>query len=1551
MIRLLLLSTILLIATQGFVSSATSESDSKILFFEDFEAENALDRWAMESTGQGRVRIAEDPRDASNRGLVMDDAVNDAVFSQNIARTTLPIAGFTDVQLSADLYSFNNHVHTVEGFDGIVLRAGEVVLRYSTTWEVEQSFSIDVDEELLTAAAVGDGLLTIELHQYGNFSVPQNGLFFDNIKVTGNQVRSIFVVSPLVTLKSEPLELTVLLDPVPDEDVELTLLRQGSLHGTATYPAEAEMTTLTFPNFDNNTLDGDRFYELAVTDGRFSSSPFYILVQDDTPAGLSLVLPESVVEGETGTGTATVSANRESSLTVALESSDPSIASVPPTVTLPAHSSSVNFPITTLEDPRVLDDRTVTITARVGADIVEQEISITEVNTLMPVLSGPQELTEGDSEVEFTFRLDGISDEELTLVFSADPSEVSIDPESVIVAPGEREGLVQVSVEDDSILQGDRPFTLTVTTTKTGETSTLGGTILDNNIAGFAFSIPEMIEADKNLNLTVLAVNIDGSVVPAFAGSASVFLKNRDSEEEALLVEDLVFAGGEATTNLTLPFSSRGEVLVVRSHENEVETTSVPLSIFANLAFAANDIVYDPERDRLYTVSGGTAISGHRHSLTVIDPDTAEIGEALFIGGDPRNLVITDNHEYVYAGLFDSFAVQRVNLDSFTTAEKFTLDATGSWAGRSYTPATILTVPGRARDFVVGQDAVGSTYTTTRLYLNGVVQPQDRRSRLIVPGGAPDEFYAVGSDLKRMGIISDGVAVRESKRNFMSGTLIAGQNDLLFSDRGMVVDGLKLETIAELRFPPEWTSSFSSPQVVAYPDVDRSRVYYAHGNQIVAYDTGVFQSIASKTIPEIGNISRIIRWGDVGLAVLTSEAQVVLFDAEDLVPTGPATDLSVSITAAPDPVFLSELVEYTATIENIGVEIARDTRLLIELNAGQRLETISAGTFGSSSHGRTVTIEIGDMEPGSSHQFSVTAEAIEVTTLIGTAGALTRSLDTNYANNRASVVLNVGFDSEPESVNVVKIPINEVLLEPVSGDLVVSVQSNAHPGIANHVLAIDPTSGLITRSIPIPAEPGLLALSDDGSTVYALNRNIGYRVDLNTGEIVDTITFTSSFGSDIPRSIVVKTGTLDTLVVGFDRRAGLFVDGNRIAEMANNSPEVVPLPEPNQIFAFNSSSTGFQSYLLEIDENSLSVASTASLFSGFSTRIKSDDYFVYGSDGKGVRADLMTLDGTFSFSEAFSGTVGSLTAFAPDRAGQRIYYARNKEIASFDTGSYLMVRKESFDNLPANITSLERWGDDGFAARLQNDELAIIRTNLVSQKASSIDLLVDLPDGSEVGVPNLRVSGSAFGGQGITGVSVNSHEATTTNAYLHWEAVVGDLAEGENILTITATDSSNPPATRTITRTVYYNPHLDSNGDGLADSWVVEYFGDLDSPQANPYLDLSGDGRNNLTAYLFGTNPFEPDAPYLEISRNPGPNEELRFYLEFIHRASPDWDFVVYSSGDLDNWINFAGEIEQVGEPAPMEGTTNYVRRTYRVTPENGTGMEFLRIQAIRQTH
>ena len=63
----------------------------------------------------------------------------------------------------------------------------------------------------------------------------------------------------------------------------------------------------------------------------------------------------------------------------------------------------------------------------------------------------------------------------------------------------------------------------------------------------------------------------------------------------------------------------------------------------------------------------------------------------------------------------------------------------------------------------------------------------------------------------------------------------------------------------------------------------------------------------------------------------------------------------------------------------------------------------------------------------------------------------------------------------------------------------------------------------------------------------------------------------------------------------------------------------------------------------------------------------------------------------------------------------------------------------------------------------------------------------------------------------------------------------------------------------------------DSDGNGLADTWEVHFFGQLNAPNGGPNDDPDGDGLSNLYEYLTGTDPLDLNSGFhLKITRESG---------------------------------------------------------------------------------
>jgi len=65
---------------------------------------------------------------------------------------------------------------------------------------------------------------------------------------------------------------------------------------------------------------------------------------------------------------------------------------------------------------------------------------------------------------------------------------------------------------------------------------------------------------------------------------------------------------------------------------------------------------------------------------------------------------------------------------------------------------------------------------------------------------------------------------------------------------------------------------------------------------------------------------------------------------------------------------------------------------------------------------------------------------------------------------------------------------------------------------------------------------------------------------------------------------------------------------------------------------------------------------------------------------------------------------------------------------------------------------------------------------------------------------------------------------------------------------------------------------IDNDGDGIPDSWMVQYFGHPTgqaSDQSFAWNDPAGDGLSNLQKYLLGLDPLVPARPYLQPLLSP----------------------------------------------------------------------------------
>ncbi|MBI2924771.1 MAG: DUF11 domain-containing protein [Verrucomicrobia bacterium] len=845
---------------------------------------------------------------------------------------------------------------------------------------------------------------------------------------------------------------------------------------------------------------------LVADDGRGHTGQSAPLRVEDEPP-IFMDLPEQAVEGAgvlSQAGTVRLLRPWTTSVVVTLKSSDPTAASVPASVTIPAGQTRVGFDLTVADDAVLDGTQTITISGSApGFAVAPSALAVHDNETTTVSLGLPTETVEGGGTLSGTVTLAVAPAREVRVLLTAsDPTQLEL-PEAVLVDAGQTSAAFSLSGVDDPRIDGDVTVTVAaaVANWTAGSASIL---VRDNEHRRLQLSLPVSLSENAGPRLGGGQLTIAGTLPQALL----VTLSSAPLGELGLPATIAIPAGSTTVKFDVAPTVEADfralQVVTVTATAPGFESAQAMLELrdesLRLLDLVVSDLAYDPLAKRLYASVPARALN-LANKIVVIDPLTGTIERDISVGSDPGLLALSDDGQVLYVGLNGDLAVQRIKLDTHTPEPPVSLDG--------YQAVGLVVPAGQSERVLVNRLKPGLGMPiehglNVSLYVNGQRQPENVEVFGNVPLGLlrteiPDKAFITIPNLTELGLRDTGVFVRRSSPEPARQRHWTYDRGFLFSGDGLIVEAATFNPLGSIPVP-----GFRRPESgLVAADLARSRLFYladpvfgeSIGNlQLTEADPLTRTLGSSRLFKYTSSFGGLIRWGEDGLAFSIDNKLHLLRTA--LVPTGPPVDLRVTKSYSPQPVVVGTDLTCSLVVSNGGPASATSVALTDILPFGPKwplpapVQLVSA----RSSQGVCTNVTLIDGQPWAVCDLGVLATGATATvTLVmkpqlaglWTNAAVVRSaqIDLNPADNTAVVPLPVQIPDRSDSIHKAIVKTSDLIYTPSSQRLFASVPADASQ-FPNSLLRINPANLEIEAAFPIGANPNKLAVSSDGQFLY-----------------------------------------------------------------------------------------------------------------------------------------------------------------------------------------------------------------------------------------------------------------------------------------------------------------------------------------------------------------------------------------------------------------------------------------------------------------------------------
>lgn len=316
----------------------------------------------------------------------------------------------------------------------------------------------------------------------------------------------------------------------------------------------------------------------------------------------------------------------------------------------------------------------------------------------------------------------------------------------------------------------------------------------------------------------------------------------------------------------------------------------------------------------------------------------------------------------------------------------------------------------------------------------------------------------------------------------------------------------------------------------------------------------------------------------------------------------------------------------------------------------------------------------------------------------------------------------------------IDLPTRYLIGGPTSESLYASMPSSAGV-LSNCIVSIDPATGALGTAVFVGSEPGHLAISDDGTTLYAnLDGAFAIRqIDLTTmtAGIQFSLGSHPSYGPYQAEDIEVQPGDPDVLAVSrvrpgiSPRHGGVAIFDNGVqrvntTQQHTGSNRIEFSDNSSIVYGYNNESTEWGFRKLRVDPDGVTQLTVWQNFiSGFYVDIEFHGGRIYATNGRVLDPAGPTILGTYS-------GVGNAQGLVVDDDENCVYflvsdYYDNYYIKIFDLTTFVLL-----DVIPLPLTegypsNLVQWGPGALAFRTET-------------QVFFIDLKADPPDADGDGI-------------------------------------------------------------------------------------------------------------------------------------------------------------------------------------------------------------------------